>query len=106
VNRILHIIAIVIIAIVLVVASVVPMAGASLECAEDDCCPKNQPDRGCADCQFCLCCTPSPRTMTSQPAVVLLAPDSMQAFWSRNDGLTPPSPDPAEIFHVPKPTLT
>lgn len=72
--------------------------------AEDACnerCPGDTPDGHCPPaCQACACCS-LPRTLAPEPTRVIPGV-ALQRAVSPPSEATPPSPDPGEIFHVPK----
>jgi hypothetical protein len=71
-------------------------------CGED--CPDDQSGGECApNCHSCVCCS-LPRTVSPAPASALVMPDTHVRVWSDAEA-APPSVEPADILHVPKPLL-
>ena len=71
-------------------------------CPEEKRCPGEKPDRGCpGNCQLCVCCGSLSRALAPRTVVVFPASCMWQVVGGRGDAL-PPSPEPAEILHVPK----
>jgi len=72
------------------------------ECEEP--CPGDSPDGHCPPaCQFCVCCASARPAVLSQGAAVLPVQAFLAVLGEQTD--TPPSPEPREILHVPKPSL-
>jgi hypothetical protein len=70
------------------------------ECSQP--CPGDSPDGHCPPaCQFCGCCSLQ-QTLPARPLVVMPAPAIRRAVCSAPE-LAPASPEPGDIFHVPKP---
>jgi len=72
-------------------------------CPEEQRCPGEASERGCApDCQFCTCCGPSMRALVPAAVVLFEAPSTLARRALTSDGLPAP-PEPQGILHVPKP---
>lgn len=78
--------------------------GMSTALAGDECsqrCPGDAPDGQCPPaCQFCTCCS-MPQMLAAQPGDAMPAPAVEQAALAPADKI-PSSPEPGDIFHVPK----
>ena len=67
---------------------------------DDDSCPGDLSGGECApNCHFCSCC--SLPKVTASTAVALLAPAAHKTTWIGSVEYLP-SPEPADILHVPK----
>ena len=72
----------------------------------DECCESDEATspEGCAtSCPLCVCCLD--RTPVDAPQVDIPAPSLAPAFVLTLHPDMPPSPEPAEILHIPKPSL-
>lgn len=70
---------------------------------DDESCPGDLSGGECApNCHFCTCC--SLPKVAGSTTVALVAPPAHEFWWvGSTDHL--PSPEPADILHVPKPLL-
>ena len=72
------------------------------ECTET--CPGDTPDGPCSPvCHFCSCCA-GPRTIAPMATTMPVFPPSSEAALSGCEQV-PLSPEPGDIFHVPKSLL-